>query len=450
MFSFTKSERFKKNFFLGIFIFLLGVAVVLRVAAFSWNSAYLHDNSHYGRAAESLAQHGNFKISSSYSTGVAHSYSVSEKGGEYLDHNPLWPILGSFVVLATGLPGPRALMVWSLLFGTLTLVLVYLVVAEILGREAGLVALALSVFSYELIDFSGNGSFYIFQAFLYLLFIYALISKTKWSHPVVLGAITGCALLTVHQSIALVATYVVYIWHIDWNKKKQAFTKCVQFLAVAIALYLPWGLRNHYFLGNFFPPADTYYIWDKLGVEKVLQGDITKYQLSFTTLFTLIKREITKWFPDNTYYINRQLFILVPVTYIAALFTGIETIFNVVSKNKKIDRLVNVLPVILILFFHILISAAWPITKFRYFVSMIPLVVILGVYYLYAYLQNVRLRNLLIAFTVTITIVLSTITYLGARSHTSYYGGILTTDPFGKQWELNYIDTYQGLLLDAE
>ncbi|MEO5927978.1 MAG: glycosyltransferase family 39 protein [Patescibacteria group bacterium] len=442
-----KIPALERNGKLTRFTWILIVLIVLigtipRVASVAWNVPYLHDNDLYGNAATSLAERGDFKIGTVKVTNDALHYSVKALHGEYLSHNPLWPTISAGISVLTHLKlnGYDALAVLSFIFGIGVLFLLFYAGRLMHGTETGLTTLALGSFSFLLIDYSGNGSFYIFQAFLYLVFLCCLWRGGRWTHPILMGVLIGCALLTVHQSVALFPAYAIYLlfthkW--NWKKILRDLTICI---ATAILLYLPWGIRNTMLLGDFFPPTDTNYVWLKLGIPPIMDGDISNFNTGAATFKLLAIRILTKWLPDNLYFVNRQLFVLAPITYFFALFASAHLVFGRWWKTIDAKTTERLMPLLVLLGFHILISTIWPVTKFRYFTGMLPLVLLLGTWYIFTYLK--RMRTLAIATSVLAMAVLSVMTYLGSPAHTYFYGGVLTTDPFSTKWEVDFVNTY--------
>lgn len=427
-------------------VFLFVAGMFARYEALRWNTPYVHDNLLYGNAAESLAKRGDLKIATTdpaYQLLPMHYYSVKEYGGEYLDHNPLWSVLAAPLVMTLGVDGFRATELLSYAAGFALLVLLYMIGARMGPRSLGLFTLALGACSYLLIDFSGNGSFYVFQAALYLLFVYVAVWKQNRLQPVYLGVIAGAGMLLVQQSASLIAAYAVYLLLFEGKGIAHACRTFALFLAPVVLLYAPWGLRNYFFLGSFFPPADMYYVWDKLGIPRVALGDIERHAVTVSSYVRLLITELTNWFPKNLYYIQRQLFVLAPVAYVLAGLLAVEMFFARVSERMRREELPGVALMFLVLGFHIAISAAWPVPKFRYFVAMVPLVITLGGFYLWRFVTVPALRTAVVSSCIFATAALSLLTYFGISSRTYYYGGVLTTDPFGGTWEVSYIAQYK-------
>ena len=427
-----------------LLILLFGAGILFRVGAVYFNLPFLHGRWLYGNAAQSLAERGDFKIATYDASEIPHIYSVREKGGEFLEHNPLWSILGAGIVLVSPLNGFEATQALSFLAGIAVLILIYRAGLELGGQGVALLSLGLAVFSYLLIDFSGNGSFYIFQGVLYLLFLLVWWREKSKKDTLLLGVIAGLALLLSHQAVALIFAYVAHLIFVKRPGFKLIFASLVLFLLPAVLIYLPWGLRNYFFIGNFFPPADMYYVWDKLGFARRINGDIITYAPTLATYFELAKKVFTNWLPYNLYFINRQLFFLAPLVYVFALFLAAEVLFFKKWKKLSDGGFRKLLPLFLILGFHILISAVWPVTKFRYFVPMLPLVFLAGSYWITDFISNRRLKLLAAGSSFALLILLSIFTYFSTPSRTYFYGGTVTTDNFGSKGELEYIRNYES------
>ncbi|MFA5273636.1 MAG: hypothetical protein WC353_05760, partial [Candidatus Peribacter sp.] len=138
------------------------------------------------------------------------------------------------------------------------------------------------------------------------------------------------------------------------------------------------------------------------------------------------------WLPNNSFYIARKLFILAPLAFI---FFSYGLIDQVLSKERR-SRL---LPVLILFAAHALISAIWPVTKFRYFVPLLPLVFLLSMDAIHGFLKTGRARTIALCFITVLIALGSALTYLSVPTHTYYYDGAITTDPFSGRGEWNYL-----------
>ena len=149
--------------------------------------------------------------------------------------------------------------------------------------------------------------------------------------------------------------------------------------------------------------------------------------------------------PINLFFLIRGVFFLgAPFFYIFALFLASEVLFARWFRKLAGESFDKLLPLFLIFGFHILISAAWPVTKFRYFVPMLPLVFLAGSYWITGFVSSRRLKLLAAGSSFALLILLSVFTYFSTPSRTYFYGGTVTTDNFGSKGELEYIRNYES------
>ena len=420
----------KKFQLLIIIIFIAGIG--LRFVSFSWNTIVHGDVGQYVVAAEAFAHGGNFLIDTA--TDKPHFYSLQMTGGRFLEHNPLWPFIGGIFIKISGFDGYTALKVLSLLSGTAVLYLVFLLGCRLGGDRVAVLSLFFTAFSYLLIDYSGNGAFYIFQALLYLIFVLLITDTGRSREQIALGAVMGIGILLNQQTLVLIAAYIAYRLITMRGSYRAAIRAIIFGIAILILFYLPWGIRNYMLFGTPFSMVDTAYVWSKLGADRIVENNIISFRITWRTYGILLWREITFWFPHNLYFLNRQFFVLAPVVYMAALFAVASILF----KDMR-EKLKPLLSLILVLGFHLALSSAWPIAKFRYIVPVLPLVFILGSYYMIHMIPGTRLRRLALVTSMVGIVVVSLLTYVSTPTHTYYYGASITTDNFGKSGEVEFL-----------
>lgn len=421
-----------------ILLFLiLAIGVFMRWQAVSWNK-YIHgDVSQYSEVSESLAKRHDTKMN--YKEGEPYFYSVKEKGGKFYDMYPLLPFLGSGLVKIMGISGYAAIKIWSFIGGVLVLILTYFLGKKIGGDKVGLLSLTFASFSYLLIDFSGNGSIYSLQTAFYLAFIILLLNIKKLSDNVLLGIVIGFAVLTNYQSIILIPVYFIFLLVLF----KKDFVKILKWFFVgfipAALVYLPWGVRNYLlFHDPFFTITFSYY-WQKLGLEKIITGDVFSYAPKPRDYFEVVKRTAFFWFPHNLYFINRKLFIFAPISYILFLFSAIEIFFI-----NSFEKIKNLIPIFLIIIFHIISGAIVPIFETRHFVPLMPFLFILASWYIFNFVSSHTLQKTIWISAVSATVIFSVLTYFSTPVHTYYYDGSITESVFGKDGggEIRFLKMY--------
>ncbi len=419
-------------------------ALAVRAASLSWNT-YVHgDVGIYAKSAESLATRGTLLVSTE--TDRPYFYSLKAKGGRILDHNPLWPVLASPLVKFFNASGYGALQALSYIFGAVLLFLVYALGKRMGGEKVGLLALAFSSLSFTLIDYSANGSFYILQAVFYVAFVLAMLRIERWNRVISAGGIMGFGLLLNQQTLILVPALFLVLAVRFYKAPLEGVKRFLAVLGIMMLIYAPWGIRNYREFGAPFYSVDMSYVWDKLGVPREVAGDIVSFPITGAIYMKLARQSLASWLPHNAYFINRKLIVLAPVTYVLAIFFLINYLFR-----KREDRSETwFLPLMFVFLFHALISSAWPIAKFRYFVPLLPLAFLVGSQYIFHMVKAGALRRTLVVSSVALTTIVSTLTFLSTPTHTDYYDGALTTDNFGRNGELDFILQTKSGELDPE
>ena len=121
----------------------------------------------------------------------------------------------------------------------------------------------------------------------------------------------------------------------------------------------------------------------------------------------------------------------IPVVFKLAGLAVIGVHLYIIIKHFDRERLKKWFPVIIIFILHLIISTAWPITKFRYFVPVLPLVFLIALDQIYNIKIKTIYRNLIIILISASILSLSFLTYRSTPGHTYYNDGAITTGPFG-------------------
>lgn len=361
----------------------------------------------------------------------------SREGTPSLQHGPVWILFGAVVTAlwngSTTADVFLGLRILSVLCGTALIALLWMTARSLIGKEGALVCALWASISYLLIDYSGNGAFYALQGTLYLLWLWIALRQPSWKRSAALGAVTGFAYLVNYQSIVLLPTSIV----LELFQYKSARTCLLNMVIVTIITGLlasPWLIRNAILVGDPFAHhlVNSNYVFSKSGIHATVVDYLYRFPSKREQLTAILSMMVTSWLPNNSFYIARKLFILAPIAFI---FFSYGLIGQVLEK----ERWRRLLPVLLLFAAHFLISASWPITKFRYFVPLLPLVFLLSYETIQSFMKNKRTRILLVTL-ITLALCLGSIlTYLSVPTHTYYYDGAITTDPFSGRGEWNYL-----------
>jgi hypothetical protein len=98
---------------------------------------------------------------------------------------------------------------------------------------------------------------------------------------------------------------------------------------------------------------------------------------------------------------------------------------------------------------HLALILAWPTTKFRYLVPVLPLIFAIGSSFLWE-LEWPGQRTLLVAVTAGLCLFTNLWTFMTIPSHTYYYDGGLVEDNFGGQGETVFVEEAKSLRAAAD
>lgn len=361
----------------------------------------------------------------------------SRNGIPALQHGPVWLLLGSGVSslwqAKTATDVFLSLRVLSVLLGTAMIVVLWAVARRVTGKTGALVCALWASVSYLLIDYSGNGAFYVLQGTLYLLWVLAALRDPSQKRSIALGALSGFTYLVNYQSVILLPVSIL-LELLQCKHKRACLLHVVLTTATAALFASPWLIRNAILVGDPFAHhlVNMNYVFLKSGIHATVVDNVYRFPGSIERMSTILSMIITSWLPNNAFYIARKLFILAPIAFIFFSYGLIDQALS--PRRRQI-----LLPVLLLFAAHFLISASWPISKFRYLVPLLPLVFLLS---LESLLHLVKSRKSRVLWITAITASLclgSVLTYLSVPTHTYYYDGAITTDPFSGRGEWNFL-----------
>jgi hypothetical protein len=399
----------------GIFL-ITAVGTVPRIASFHFNDVPHGDIYLNYAVAKSFHESGTLKIP----IASVRPYPVDRFGfGHPLDqHGPLWPILGGLGVFLFGNPFV-AFKVITLISGIALLPLTFVASRRVIGKEAALSAALLAALTYVLSDYSGNGSLYIVQACLYLIFLTLLQRpETTW-RTLSLGAVMGTGFLLNHQAIVLVPTLLAAYSLQARPTRSPTHVKCAPWVSCLVALFLvaPWLVRNLLVFDSLHPSGYSHHLALKLGITRVVfwRGELVSQPDWSLTSPPDALLAIGTWVGRNSAYMLFRLLTLAPLISLLAPLTMWR-----VSRRHPGTRGLGPAGFAWLLAFHMVLSCLWPVFKFRYFVPMLPLICVLGVWGL---TEVVPPRNFRAAFLATITAytLVGLLTYSKVPQHTAYY-----------------------------
>lgn len=420
---------------------VLLVGFLLRMQALQWNWFMHGDVTGDAIVAAELQRSGHFVVFATPPSADPAAYALppTEKGEPLTQHAPVWPLIGA---IATTLRGGEAtlldaflsLRLLSVLAGTLVILLSFFVTSRLLDERAGLVAATFVAVSYVLIDYSGNGAFYAFQGLIYLLWALAALQHSSYCRTLLLGFLAGFVYLVNFQAIILLPAGLGVLL-IQERSLAKCFSHIVLFTGVAVITAAPWLIRNAVLFGDplYSHTVNMQYVYGKSGFSVPTGG-----RLGIGDNLSIIAGIFHTWLPYNLYYAARKLFVIAPITFFFFAFGLIDIAFSR-------QRFRAALPLLAVLAFHILLSASWPIWKFRFFVPLLPFVFILALEELWHLPITHVWRRVSIGAMLSAMLVVGMLTYRSTPLHTTYYDGAITQDPFHGSEERTYLQKYNLL-----
>lgn len=415
---------------------MIGIGVVLRLFSAQWNFFTHGDVLDDIKAGVSFQREQTLVIEQ-YGEEEGYHYDIARTNGMKLlmQHPPLWPIAGALVSTVARFEADIdsvffSFKILSLLSG-ITLLLLAWKVVKTLGFDEWAclwIVSALSL-SFIMVDYSGNGAFYGLHGILYLLWIQVAYSnparKAVW-----FALLAGTGYLLNFPCIILVPASLLMLLLLDWRDWKKFCIDAAVFLGISAAIVTPYLLRNWNAFGDpFFPHfINQTYVYIKASVPRTITNGIISYDLSPEVRLRLLTEMLTYSLPNNLYYVFRKLFILTPIAFLFVPFALIDYLWSR-------ERLRKMAPVLILLALHVLLTTAWPVVKFRYFVPMLPLVYFIAFEHMQIVLQNRTVRTWTGVACVATTLTISILAFHSTPTHTAYYDGAVTTDPFGDHGE---------------
>ncbi|MBI4878321.1 MAG: glycosyltransferase family 39 protein [Planctomycetes bacterium] len=303
-------------------------------------------------------------------------YPPSDAAGGYpLDqHPPLALLLAAPLRLVTSNPY-TALRLASLFEGALLVLLAFLLGRRLHDAQAGWVAAALVSCSFLLVDFSGNGSIYTLHALLGLV-VLLLLTCDGLLGRLLCGAALGLASLANHQALVFLPTVLLALV-LSLRRdllSARGLASAGALLSGFVLAVLPWWLRNQEVFGDPVFSVNTMYARWRLG------GAVSIEAFSGTALLQVaspapadLAKGLAKSLIANTRFIVLQAPLWAGPVLAAALLGGARLLLDGLRRRSCVSLALVLLPL-----FHVCSMAAWPATKFRYFVPLLPLLVLLA------------------------------------------------------------------------
>jgi 4-amino-4-deoxy-L-arabinose transferase-like glycosyltransferase len=223
------------------------LALAVRVAAVAIDTGYTpqNDSGDYDRHARSIA------ASFSYPPPIP---TVAPNGGPSAFRAPGYPLLLGGVYALTG-DSVEAGRYLNAILGAAGVLLLYLIAARIFSRRVALVAAALMAVYPPLVMLSLE--LYSEPLFIDLMlgavlaaFVYRDDRRLRWA--LLAGALAGLATLTRQNGVLLLAVLLFALW-LPPRRRWAAARAPLAALLIAVALIVPWTVRNYVVFNEFVP-----------------------------------------------------------------------------------------------------------------------------------------------------------------------------------------------------
>jgi 4-amino-4-deoxy-L-arabinose transferase-like glycosyltransferase len=395
------------------------VGLSLRLSSFFLNDLPHGDINLDYAAAWSFRQNGRLMIP----VVAPHPYPTDdvEIGYPLEQHAPLWPLMGAIGSFIFG-DIFTTFKIFTLIFGSLLIPVSYFAFRRLIGQKPALMTSLIVACTYILIDYSGNGSLYIFHALIFLLFIFFSYEPERMHNAIILGILAGTAYLINYQAAILLAVLVaLYIIRYQQTKRLKASILALGVsFGVSFIVISPWLFRNFQAFGSPFYSANFSYLLSNLGVPRRLTfgnaGLVYESMWSQYPINTL-PQTFLAWFLRNGVYFFIRILILAPVISVFAFLL----VVSLIRRKHHAVYVGTFWSTVLLLALHLLISCVWPVFKFRYFVPLMPLIIALGCFGIFSQIRRNDVRNGFIILSILSLMAVDGLTYVRVPSHTNYY-----------------------------
>lgn len=255
-------------------VVLLGLACGLRISAFHWNDQVQGDINLFALTAREFRATGELRYPIKYEFSDQVPYCEAKSLAS--QHPPLFPFVGGLIARAADSDATFPILKMLSELGGALLLFAFVQLAVVAVRPGALFALALVAVSPVLVDFSANGSPYVWSAL-------ALFLASEWLRDparrglgsfAAAGALAGLAPM-LHGSllavpVALVVGGLLCRAHLSGAKVIVFLTSAL----VVVAPYAAWSYQN---FGSPFYSYSPLILWANLGLaeEGIWDGVVT-------------------------------------------------------------------------------------------------------------------------------------------------------------------------------
>ncbi|MGB9669295.1 MAG: glycosyltransferase family 39 protein, partial [Anaerolineales bacterium] len=258
-----------KNYQNGLALFGLAIGIFMRGVSFMRNTRLYGDVNLFALTARQVAQKGQLSYGIKYDFSPLTPYlNLNSPASQ---HPPLFAILAGILTrIFNSYDTFFFLKVWSLIFGLILLLLIYINTQRnpTLGNWCAFVLWACSPW---LIDYSANGSPYIFLGLLLWIGQWLWSKSDQPSFWIVIGAGILCGLGWLTHGILLLMPVAFIVRFLFFSKEQNVRGPrwVGLFLGIFVLVISPWLVWNYRTFGSLFYSLSSYYLLEQLKIASV-------------------------------------------------------------------------------------------------------------------------------------------------------------------------------------
>lgn len=251
-----------------VFFCLLTAGCISRVWSFQQNTRLYGDVNLFALTARQLALHGRLTYPMKYDYTPQALYLSLESPAS--QHPPLWPLFGAILARLWDSTDTFLMLKLFSLFTGFCLWILFLPKTES-SSLVKLIPFGLMAISPWVVDFSTNGSPYIFITLILILAEWLRSPKLPTQKSVLIGFGAFCALaiLTHYNLILLPLSFVIGILTQENIAARKKLLNLGLFFIALLFFLSPWLLWNWNTFGQWIHTPSSYYLPEQLGLAQI-------------------------------------------------------------------------------------------------------------------------------------------------------------------------------------
>lgn len=411
-----------------IFLLILLIAVITRLASVNYNTFPHGDVLIEAKITDQTNTRSYFELPY---FGSNHTI-TAQISDRIIDTNepPLWVFLLDVYHSLTGQSGYTSAKHLSFISGIAFIIVLFLLLQRVSSKYIAIAITSSAAFNHFFIDYSGNGSRYMLQAFSITLLLYLLFHPNNSIRKYIYMALVFSLLtLNTYQMIFLILPLSFSILLLNRKNVKKLII-----MYIFIALFIsPWVIYNFNEYNTPLLATNTQYLGNKLGIPSTSIWANKRFITNFASsleIFKVFLPQLPIFMIKNGIFLSKKLLVIFPIIPLIILIAIKKLINRSISKKE-------IITFCFIIFYTTLIFSL-NVLKFRYTLVLFALLFILTSQILMT--LSSRIRKKIISFILLTTIVLTIAVFVKNPYHTYYYDGVLTEDQFRESGEIKFMD----------